>query len=165
MLVDETKGDPNSVYAELSAYNWIAAVYSEIVNTHSSSIENWKHSLKNQFCQTPHTTLNNVEERKVYQKIFHGISLGQSIRTKYYNNYFYYSDLVGTISDFYYALYNLFNSISMARDIPENTAHGKNISVFHTIKKYLPYPFNINSKFDSSTWNGKNLINNDNFLY
>ncbi len=163
MLVDQNAGDPNSVYAENSSYNWIYAVASEIEHHYGATPDDWKPNLDTHFSPVTVQKPKQTIERKIFQKIFHGINLGNSIRFKYDANYFKYCDLVGSISDFYYALYNVFISIAMIRDVPENNKHGKNISIYHNTKNILPYPFNIVSEFDPTTWNGKNLINKNNF--
>lgn len=163
MLVDEKAGDPNSVYAEQSSYNWVLAIFSEVINHHGDNVAAWKTSLDAKFASTQAQKPKQTVERKIFQKMFHGIVLGNSIRFKYRANHFNHCDIVGTISDFYYALYNLFISIAMARDVLENDKHGKNISIFHNTKNILPYPFNISGAFEPSTWNGKTFLNQNNF--
>lgn len=165
MLIDTSDDDKNCVYAEQSTYNWVLAVASEIINTHGHTIDDWKASLHNHFSQTIHNPPKRVKDRKVFQKIFHGISLGHSIRNKYNSNYFNYSDCVGTISDFYYAIYNIFISFSMSLDTPENTNHGQNINVFDSIKGKLPYPFNIYSEYDDNLKTGNRLIKSEHYVH
>lgn len=164
MLIDENAGDQNCVYAEVSSYNWARAIYSEISHHHGQTVSDWKNSLDKHFTNIHVQKPTQVTEREIFQKIFHGLNLGNSIRFKYEANHFRYCDIVGVISDFYYALYNLFISVAMIRDVPENDKHGKNISIYHNTKNVLPYPFNITGDFDASTWNGKNVLNKNNFM-
>ena len=157
--------DRDCIYAELATYNWALAIASEIINTHGNSTSNWKASLEKHYSQIKTSPPTRIQKRKISQKIFHAINLGLSIRNKYINNYFNCYDIVGTISDFYYALYNIFNATSMSWDIPENTSHGKNIKIFGSLRDKYPYPFNIHAILSPSYVQGDTLINLNDFIY
>lgn len=157
--------DPPPYFAELATYNWPLAVYSEIINSYGQTHAEWKHHLEQFYLSFPHSPPTSVVERRIFQKIFHSICLGISIRTKYEKAYFYHHDIVGTISDFYYSIYNSVISVAIQRNIPEKDAHGKNINIFNSHNQYFPYPFNIHTAFNQTRWNGRVLITQNEFDY
>jgi len=157
--------DPPPYFAELATYNWPLAIYSEIVNHYGPTHLGWKTHLEQFYLNSPHSPPNDVTERRIFQKIFHSICLGISIRTKFERAYFNHHDIVGTISDFYYSVYNSAISIALQRNIGEKDAHGKNISIFNSHKQFFPYPFNIHTTFEAARWNNRILINQDHFDY
>jgi hypothetical protein len=156
--------DENPAFAELSTVNWIFAIYSEIVNEYGENADVWKTKLSQEFSSVSYKKAT-LSERRIFQKLFHSVCLSLSIENKYKSANLLHSDIVGTISDFYYSLYNIFISYSMMDGTQEAEKHSKNIGIFSTTRKNVPYPFNIFSQFDSSSWNGKKLISPDNFLH
>ncbi len=157
--------DPSPYYAELATYNWVLAIYSEIINNYGPTHLEWKACLETFYQNFPYKPPDDFKERRIFQKIFQSICLGISIRTKFERNYFNHHDIVGTISDFYYSVYNSAISFAMQRNFPENDAHGKNIRIFNSLIEDFPYPVNLHATFDSSRWNERILINQDHFDY
>lgn len=155
---------PDPVYAEQSTYNFSLALSSLLQHLYPNDKKLFDESLIN-FKNLSRKSLDESELSLISSFLFQAICFRESIENKYLKKYFYFFDIAGVISDFYYAMYVLANSMIIFSGQYLTGKHALNIKAFQNLVKDLPAPFSYCYKIDLSSTSESKLISKQNFKF
>ena len=154
---------PRPVFAEISTGNWLYALAETIKAEYGNEPEEWQSSLSKSFSQ-----IQNAGDFPLIHKSMRALSQGMSLCISFQHRKeqdFLPWNTVGLISDFYYAITNIFDAIILAQTNTTSDDHTKRINVFDGVKSLFPHPFDMSADFDITLWRSSLLVNKEHFQF